>query len=36
MDGFSITPEQANTLIDKLYEIIERKNGIKIIRVKTS
>lgn len=34
MNGFSLTPTQTNTLIDKLYEIIGRKNGVKIVRVK--
>lgn len=32
--GFSITERQAEIFVDKLYEIIGRKNGVKITRIK--
>lgn len=34
MNGFSLTPAQANTLIDKLYEIWGRKFGIEITLIR--
>lgn len=32
--GFSITPNQANALIDKLYEIWGRKFGVEITLIR--
>lgn len=34
MNGFTITKNQANALVDKLYEIISRKENVVIERVK--
>ncbi len=33
-EGFSITPNQANALIDKLYEILGRKYGVEITLIR--
>ena len=33
-EGFSITPNQANALIDKLYEIWGRKFGVEITLIR--